>query len=99
MAVGDYDPKQLNKLPFTRYDVIEFRDVLLQSGFMADNVAVTHDDLKSARSARLFPESAKIRRQLGLILSGRDEDDSVILAFAGHGVQYKGGRIELLLPA
>src|SRR5262245_19344972 len=88
VAVGDYDPKQLNKLPYTRNDVIEFRDVLLQSGFKSENIVLMHDDQKNALPARLLPESAKIRRQLTLILSGHDDDDTVILAFAGHGVQF-----------
>lgn len=98
VAVGDYYPKQLNKLPYSRNDVIEFRDVLLKSAFKTENVILMHDDPKGALPARLFPESAKIRKQLSLILAGRDPDDSVIVAFAGHGIQFKGDESSYFCP-
>ncbi|MCC7420677.1 MAG: SUMF1/EgtB/PvdO family nonheme iron enzyme [Planctomycetaceae bacterium] len=98
VAVGDYDPKQLHRLPYSRNDVLAFYDVLLQSGFKKENVTLMHDDPKNSLPARLLPESAKIRKQLTLILSGRDEEDTIILAFAGHGVQFKGDASSYYCP-
>ncbi len=98
VAVGDYDAKQLDMLPYTRNDILEFYDVLLQSGFMKENVVLMHDDPKNPPPLRLFPESTRIRRQLTLMLAGRDEDDTLILAFAGHGVQFKGDETSYFCP-
>lgn len=98
VAVGDYDPQQLPKLSYTRNDVRDFRAVLLQSGLKPQNVATMHDDPRGLPAAGMIPEAAKIRKQLTLILSGREEDDSVILAFAGHGVQFRGDDANYFCP-
>lgn len=90
VAVGEYDPKHLSKLAYSRDDIRAFHTILTETGFKKENVVLMHDDSKEPVAARLLPESGKIRRQLELILAGRDEDDTVILAFAGHGVQFKG---------
>jgi uncharacterized caspase-like protein len=98
VAVGEYDAKQLHKLPYSRNDILEFNEVLLASGFKKENITLMHDDPAGTIPARLFPEAAKIRKQLTLILSGRDEDDTIILAFAGHGVQFKGDPSSYFCP-
>src|SRR5207247_2109767 len=46
VAVGDYDVKELRPLKYTRADVLEFHQALLDSGFPAKNVVLMHDDLK-----------------------------------------------------
>ena len=98
VGVGDYDAKQLHKLPYSRNDILEFYDVLLQSGFKKDNVVLMHDDPAQPPPLRLLPESSRIRKQLTLMLAGRDEDDTLILAFAGHGVQFKGDQSSYFCP-
>lgn len=101
VGVGDYDPKQLNKLTLTRNGVIELRDVLLKSGFKLKNVALMRDDPKGVLPARMLPESSKIRNQLSLILAGRGEDDTVILAFTGQvrGSERRSRQTEMLHSA
>jgi formylglycine-generating enzyme required for sulfatase activity len=89
VAVSDYDVKQLRSLPYTRNDIRDFGNLLVDSGFKPDNVVVMHDDLATLKNRRYFPEAARIRRELQLLLAGVDEGDSVIVAFAGHGVQFE----------
>ena len=98
VAVGDYDVQQLDKLNYTRNDIVEFHGVLLKSGFKAENVVLMHDDPKNPPPLRLAPEASRIRKQLTLMLSGREPDDTLILAFAGHGVQFKGDRTSYFCP-
>jgi hypothetical protein len=47
VGVGGYDEKQLKKLPYAKADIIEFRDLLLESGFPKDNVVMLVDDLSA----------------------------------------------------
>lgn len=88
VAVGDYDVKQLKPLAYTRNDVLEFSKALTESGFKPDNIVLMHDDLKTLKSPRFLPQVEKIRKEFELLLSSVDDDDSVIVAFAGHGVQF-----------
>lgn len=99
VAVGDYDVKQLKPLAYTRNDVLEFAKALNDSGFKADNIVVMHDDLKTQKSQRYLPQGDKIRKEFDLLLLGVEEGDSVIVAFAGHGVQFEGDDQNFFCPA
>ena len=95
VGIGGYDEKHLTPLgEYPRNDAVEFRDVLIQSGFKAQNIVLMTDDLKrqpeSATAGRYLPESAKIKKELGLLLPSLERDDALIIALAGHGVQFKG---------
>src|SRR5690348_13875327 len=46
VAVGSYDVKELRPLKFTRADILEFHQALVDSGFAPKNIALMHDDLK-----------------------------------------------------
>lgn len=95
VGVGGYDEKQLRGLgEYPRRDVVAFRDVLLESGFAEENVVLMVDDLealpRTTPAGRFLPESAKIRGELDLLLPTLERDDTLIVALAGHGVQFKG---------
>ncbi|MEZ6056946.1 MAG: SUMF1/EgtB/PvdO family nonheme iron enzyme [Planctomycetaceae bacterium] len=95
VGIGGYDEKQLKPLgEYPRNDAIEFRDVLIESGFKKENVVLMVDDLaalpKGNVAGRYLPEGAKIRKELALLLPGLERGDSLIIALAGHGVQFKG---------
>ena len=100
VAVGDYDLKQLKPLRFTRNDIFDFHQVLLDSGYKAENVVLMHDDLPKLKGGRRYvPEADKIRLELGLLLAGLNRDDSVVVAFSGHGVEFQGEDKNYFCPA
>lgn len=109
VGVGDYDEKELRPLKYSRADVIEFQAALIEAGFAPKNVVVLHDDTKrlvahyeslgtAFKPQDYLPEHAKIRRELALLLGRLQKDDSVIVAFAGHGVQFKSGKQSYFCP-
>ncbi len=99
VAVGDYDIKQLKPLNYTRNDIFDFHQVLLDSGYKAENVVLMHDDLSKLKNRRYLPEAEKIRQELGLLLAGLDKGDSVVVAFSGHGVEFQGEDKNYFCPA
>ena len=99
VAVQDYDVKQLDKLQYTRNDILEFQRTLIASGYAADKVVVMHDDLQQLKGIRFVPLAANIRKELTLLLGGLEADDSIIVAFAGHGVQFKNEAESYFCPA
>jgi hypothetical protein len=99
VAVADYDEKELRPLKYTRPDILDFHEQLLKSGFKASNIILMHDDLeklvahyrargKEYKPADYLPERHKILAELKLLLGTLREDDSIIVALAGHGVQF-----------
>ena len=110
VAVGDYDLKELRPLKFTRADILDFQKMLVESGFPERNIVLMHDDLPKlvARCQQLgpdvkaqdyLPEGAKIRRELELLLNRLRADDAVVVAFAGHGVQFRDDKRSYYCPA
>ncbi|MFI4851246.1 MAG: caspase family protein [Gimesia chilikensis] len=99
VAVGDYDVKHLKPLAYTRNDILEFRTELLKSGFPKENIVLLHDDLKQLENRRYLPEAEKIRQEFTLLVSGLEPDDTLIVAMAGHGVQFKDGESSYFCPA
>ena len=103
IGIGGYDEKQLKPLgEYPRNDAIEFRDLLVQSGFKTENIILMVDDLaalpKTTPAGRYLPEAAKIRKELELLLPALERDDTLIIALAGHGVQYKGEKEPFFCP-
>jgi hypothetical protein len=45
---------------------------------------------RGAENDRFLPRAAEIRKELRLLLKGARPEDSVLVAFVGHGVQFKG---------
>lgn len=109
VAVADYDEKELRPLKYTRPDILEFHDTLLKSGYKPANVVVMHDDFEklvehykqrgmAGKVADYLPEGRKIRTEFKLLLGLLRPDDSVIVAFAGHGVQFSGQKKSYFCP-
>src|SRR4029079_13636866 len=96
VAVQDYNVKSLRPLKFTRNDILEFAKVLQESGFKSENVVLMTDEPKQLRYAA---EAEKIRKQLDTLLAGLEEKDTLVVAFAGHGVQFEGDAKNSFCPA
>jgi formylglycine-generating enzyme required for sulfatase activity len=101
VGVGGYDEKHLTPLKYARSDILAFHKALADGGFSARNVVLMHDDLEKLvehckklgpdyQARDYLPEAARIRIELKLLLSLPQADDTVIVAFAGHGVQFAG---------
>ncbi len=87
VGVNKYDPAQLNSLQYAESDVEELADVLVEAGYKPDNVV--RMTLKSGtKEPRYLPDGSRIRKELTLLLNNLTKDDSIIIALAGHGVQY-----------
>ena len=93
VGISGYDEKQLKQLPYARADIVEFREVLLQSGFKSENVVMLVDDLaalpKGGLAGRYLPEHKKIREELRILLPALEPEDELVIGLAGHGVQFK----------
>lgn len=103
IGIGGYDEKQLKPLgEYPRNDAIEFRDLLVQSGFKTENIILMVDDLaalpKTNPAGRYLPEAAKIRQELQLLFPTLERNDKLIIALAGHGVQFKGDQEPFFCP-
>ncbi|MEI7700307.1 MAG: SUMF1/EgtB/PvdO family nonheme iron enzyme [Planctomycetia bacterium] len=102
VGISDYDPKQLKPLPYARADILEFRDLLLESGFASERIVMLVDDTRALPRAdttgRYLPERAKIQRELELLLPLLEEDDELIVAMSGHGTQFAGEDVAWFCP-
>ena len=102
VGISDYDPKQLKPLPYARADILEFRELLLETGYAAERIVMLVDDTqalpRSDKAGRYLPEHSKIRRELQLLLPVLEEDDELIIAMSGHGIQFAGDNVSYFCP-
>ncbi len=92
------EAKELRPLPYSERDVTELADVLRDGGYQGDNVvlmtrAAANDDL------RYMPLKKRILKELRLILADRQEGDTVLVAFAGHGLHFRDDKNSYFCPA
>ena len=95
VGVREYDRNQLKNLPYAENDVFELAEVLKQSGFCR---VVVMTQTEGAKSSRALPLAKTIREALKGVLQDREKDDLVLVAFAGHGVQFKGEQEHFFCP-
>jgi TPR repeat protein len=98
IGVRKYDPNELHALPYTESDVIELAGVLKDQGYASQNVVVMTQST-GAEDTRFLPLAANIRKELKLLLASCDGDDSLVVALAGHGVQFQGEGESYFCPA
>jgi len=92
------EAKELRQLPYAENDMAELARVLHDGGYKADNV-VLMTQTAGADRLRYLPLKARIRKELDLLIKNRGEDDTVLLAFAGHGVVFKDDPDSYFCPA
>lgn len=86
VGVSDYQAKAtLRSLPGAENDVTVLRDVLVGGGFKAEDVTL----LTSRGPGK--PTGANIKAALKDIAGRCKAEDTLVLAFAGHGIQMKDG--------
>jgi hypothetical protein len=95
VSCGRYDATQLKALPYTNSEMQEFRNVLLESGYQLDDIVFLKDEGKAEHIAN----RKNVLKQLDLILaSASHSQDSILVAFNGHGVQFKGEKSGYFCP-
>jgi hypothetical protein len=98
VAVRQYNKAELTSLEFTENDISRLAEVLRSSGYDEQNLVLMTQEV-GAKDARFAPFSRNIVDELDLLLDELREDDSVVVAFAGHGVQFKGDEDAYFCPA
>jgi uncharacterized caspase-like protein len=97
VGVRQYDSGDLRELAYAEADVAELAQVFLDQGYRRENV-VLMTLTKGAESVRRLPMRDRIRRELKLLLQDRKQEDSVVVALAGHGVQPRGQKSSYFCP-
>jgi TPR repeat protein len=97
VGVRQYDKNELRDLPYAEPDVTELARVLRDAGYRPENV-VLMTQTAGAEYARSLPLAANVRKELRLLLRTRSRDDTVLVALAGHGVQFKGSDEQFFCP-
>ena len=92
------EAKELRPLPYADNDVTELAQVLRDGGYNRDNVVLMTQTI-GADELRFMPMKARILKELRLLLANRTAADTVILAFAGHGVVFKDDPVSYFCPA
>ena len=82
-------------LPYTIDEMRDFREVLLATGFAKENVEFLHD---GQTDDKLRPSAANIVRKITNMLDEIGENDTLLIALNGHGVQYKGDATGYFCP-
>jgi tetratricopeptide (TPR) repeat protein len=97
VGAGDYSSGKsgLRNLDYPKNDVVDFATALVECGYRRRNVVLMFD---GNGDNSLVPESAKIRNQFDLLLKDLTPADSVIVALAGHGVQFIGDKANYYCP-
>jgi hypothetical protein len=86
VGVKQYEHAKLEPLEFTENDVTELADLLKPAGY--EVVLLT--DSTGQKDEKLAPTKANIEKHLGGVLDRCKRDDLVLVAFAGHGLQFDG---------
>jgi tetratricopeptide (TPR) repeat protein len=86
IGVSDYqDTAGLRSIPGAENDVVTLRDVLVGGGFKSEDIAL----LTSRGTTK--PTGENIRAALKELTGRCKAEDTLLLAFAGHGIQAKDG--------
>jgi uncharacterized caspase-like protein len=95
VGVKEYAHPSLRTLRFTENDVVELGKLLEPAGYqvtlLCDNVG--------AKDAKKAPTKANVDRCLADILGRCGRGDTVLVALAGHGVQFEGQKDSFFCPA
>ena len=97
VGVKNYNKTELRNLTYSENDVAELAQLLRDAGYKRV-VLMTQSAALAEGDNDLLPTSDNIRAQLKAILDDRQADDTVLVAFSGHGVQLKGKKEHYFCP-
>lgn len=88
VGVKQYNKNELTSLDYTENDVTVFGELLLDKAAYKQVVIMTQS--KAEFEPRYLPTATNIRRELKAMLAACKPDDMIVVALAGHGVQFQG---------
>jgi formylglycine-generating enzyme required for sulfatase activity len=94
VGVREYEHPRLSPLSFTENDAVKLGEVLQQAGY---EVVVLTDSL-GYKDATFKPTKANIQRHLGSLLARCHRQDAIVVALAGHGIQFDGDSDSFFCP-
>jgi formylglycine-generating enzyme required for sulfatase activity len=89
---------ELRELNYPERDMEDLAAVLRDGGYRPENL-VLMTQTAGAENTRFLPIAANIRKELKALLRDRIKADSVLVAFAGHGTQFRGSEEVYFCPA
>jgi tetratricopeptide (TPR) repeat protein len=89
VAVRRYASADLRTLRYTENDVTDLARVLRANGYRPENVVLLTQTAAAAGGERFQPQAAHVRGELRRLLRSRGRADTVLVAFSGHGVQFR----------
>jgi formylglycine-generating enzyme required for sulfatase activity len=100
VGVADYSQNQmLTSLKYAEDDVHALADLFATLGVPKQNIVVMSKRAASAENAaRYYPKSNLILEELKGLLSLMAQEDSIIVGFSGHGLQFKGDSTNYYCP-
>ncbi len=101
IGVSDYARNEMEDLKFPARDVIRLGEILVGSGsFQKKYVLILTDDPRVKEwNKNANPTAARIRKALENFAKRCEPEDTLIIAFAGHGVQFRGEKENYFCPA
>jgi hypothetical protein len=97
VGVKIYRPEELRNLECTENDITDLAEVLKASGYRTENIRLL-TQAAGDKNPRFLPQTQNIRTELRELLRARVPGDSVIVALAGHGVQFKDNSERYFCP-
>jgi WD40 repeat protein len=98
IGVKQYAKGELRSLQYTEADIEALAKVLADSGYPRQHITIMTQKA-GAKQAALNPTLDNIRAAVKRWVDRRGENDTLLLAFAGHGVQFRGSKVHFFCPA
>lgn len=95
VGVNKYEHEKIKALSYAENDAFEMDKELRKHGY--ETVLLT--DAAGELDAKRAPTKANIERELKSVLAKCKKGDTVVLGFAGHGMQFEGQKDAFFLPA
>jgi formylglycine-generating enzyme required for sulfatase activity len=99
VGVRDYSQTgELTDLKFAEDDVHTLADLFSKAGVPSDNIVIMTQRAAAASKSRFNPRSDLIMKELRLVLEELGPEDSIIVGFSGHGLQFKDDPTNYFCP-
>ena len=97
VGVKSYKKDELRDLSYTENDINDLAGVLRDAGYRRV-VLMTQAESAAQGDAELLPTARNVRRKRQGILEDRKPEDTVLIAFSRHGVQFKEEKDSYFCP-
>lgn len=95
VGVNEYEHEKLKALEYAVNDAAELGAILEKSGYLVTELT----DTAGKKDPKLAPTKANIEKHLRAVLGGAKKGDLVLVALAGHGLQFEGDRDAYFCPS